>query len=39
LLAEIGVAPSNPFEFVIVRVGMQENELKISETGGVASAA
>lgn len=39
LLAEIGVAPSQPFEFVIMRVGMQENELKISETGGVASVA
>jgi uncharacterized protein len=39
LLAEIGVAPSQPFEFIILRVGMQENELKISENGGVATAA
>ncbi|MCP4925667.1 MAG: phage tail sheath family protein [Gammaproteobacteria bacterium] len=37
LLAEIGVAPSHPFEFVVVRVGVQENELKIRETGAVAT--
>ena len=37
LLAEIGVAPSNPFEFVVVRVGVQENELKINETGAVVT--
>jgi len=39
LLAEIGVAPSIPFEFVIVRVGLQENELNINEIRSVASAA
>lgn len=38
LVADIGVAPSIPFEFVIVRVGMQENELKISEAGAVSAA-
>lgn len=39
LLTEIGVAPAYPFEFVIVRVGMQENELDISESRDIASAA
>jgi len=37
LLAEVGVAPSHPFEFVVVRVGVQENELIIRETGAVAT--
>ena len=37
LLAEIGVAPSYPFEFVILRVGVQENELKFSETEAVTT--
>ncbi|TGD76183.1 hypothetical protein E4634_01140 [Mangrovimicrobium sediminis] len=31
LLAQIGVAPSKPFEFVVVRVGLQENEMTVSE--------
>lgn len=31
LLAEVGVAPSNPFEFVVVRVGRTNNEFEISE--------
>jgi uncharacterized protein len=39
LLTEIGVAPAYPFEFVIVRVGMQENELDIRESRDFASAA
>lgn len=39
LLVEIGVAPSQPFEFVIVRVGIQENELEIIELRDMASAA
>lgn len=36
LLAEVGVAPTNPFEFVVVRVGVQENELKINEARSFA---
>lgn len=39
LKAEIGVAPTIPFEFVIVRVGLQENELNIGEIRSVASTA
>lgn len=39
LIAEIGVAPSIPFEFVIVRVGLQENELNIKEVKDAAAAA
>ena len=31
LLAEVGVAPSNPFEFIVVRVGRADNEFEISE--------
>jgi phage tail sheath protein FI len=31
LLAEVGVAPSNPFEFVVLRVGRQGNEFEIQE--------
>lgn len=31
LLAEVGVAPSQPFEFIIVRVGSTNNEFEISE--------
>lgn len=31
LLAEVGVAPSKPFEFVVVRVGRTDNELNIAE--------
>ena len=31
LLAEIGVAPANPFEFVVVRVGRTDNEFELSE--------
>jgi uncharacterized protein len=31
LLAEVSVAPSNPFEFIIVRVGRKDNEFEISE--------
>ena len=31
LLAEVGVAPSKPFEFVVVRVGRTANEFEISE--------
>ncbi len=39
LLAEVGVAPSKPFEFVVLRVGRIGNEFEIAEeravTGGV----
>ena len=31
LLAEVGVAPSVPFEFVVVRVGRADNEFEITE--------
>ena len=31
LLAEIGVAPAHPFEFVVVRVGRTDNEFELSE--------
>jgi hypothetical protein len=32
LLAEIGVAPSRPFEFVVIRVGRRENQFEIQES-------
>jgi len=31
LLAEVGVAPSQPFEFVILRIGRAHNEFEITE--------
>jgi phage tail sheath protein FI len=31
LLAEVGVAPSQPFEFIIIRVGRSNNEFEITE--------
>ncbi len=31
LIAEVGIAPSNPFEFVILRVGRQENSFEVVE--------
>ena len=31
LLADVGVAPSNPFEFVVLRVGRTNNEFEIAE--------
>ena len=31
LIAEVGVAPSQPFEFVILRVGRMDNEFEITE--------
>ncbi|HEY3284046.1 MAG TPA: phage tail sheath C-terminal domain-containing protein [Armatimonadota bacterium] len=37
LLAEVGVAPSKPLEFVILRVGRADNEFEITE--GSAGAA
>lgn len=39
LLAEVGVAPSKPFEFVILRIGRQGNELEIAEAGFLTRAA
>ena len=32
LLVEVGVAPAQPFEFVVLRVGRVNNEFEISET-------
>lgn len=32
LLAEIGVAPAKPFEFVVLRVGRGDNQFEISES-------
>lgn len=31
LLAEVGVAPSHPFEFIVLRVGRTDNEFVVSE--------
>ena len=40
LLAEVGVAPSRPFEFIILRVGRTDNQFEVSEVavsrGGMA---
>jgi phage tail sheath protein FI len=33
LLAEVGVAPSQPFEFVVLRVGRADNEFQITDVG------
>jgi len=33
MLAEVGVAPSRPFEFIILRVGRVHNEFEITEAG------
>ncbi len=38
LLAEVGVAPSQPFEFVILRVGRTDNEFEITEATRSISA-
>ena len=39
LIAEVGVAPSNPFEFIVLRVGRTDNEFEVTEyplaAGGV----
>ena len=35
LLAEVGVAPSKPFEFVVLRVGRVNNEFEIAEEQAV----
>src|SRR5262249_54655755 len=33
LLAEVGVAPVQPFEFVVLRVGRKDNEFQVTEAG------
>lgn len=38
LLATVGVAPSNPFEFVILRVGRAQNQFEITELSTSLSA-
>ena len=35
LLAEVGVAPVAPFEFVVLRVGRVDNQFEIAEAGMV----
>ncbi|HEX7227432.1 MAG TPA: phage tail sheath family protein, partial [Candidatus Binatia bacterium] len=37
LLATIGVAPSRPFEFIILRVGRTRNQFEIAEASSGAS--
>ena len=37
LLAVVGVAPSRPFEFIILRVGRAHNQFEITEASAVAS--
>jgi phage tail sheath protein FI len=39
LLAVVGVAPSRPFEFIILRVGRAHNEFEITEASSGASRA
>ena len=39
LHADIGVAPSNPFEFVILRIGRQGGSFEISEANQMSRAA
>ena len=38
MLAVVGVAPSRPFEFIILRVGRANNQFEITEASSVASA-
>lgn len=35
MIAEVGVAPAKPFEFVVVRVGRVDNQFEVSEAGAV----
>ena len=39
LVAEVGVAPVKPFEFIVVRVGVSDNALEVVEAGAVESVA
>jgi hypothetical protein len=39
MLAIVGVAPSRPFEFIILRVGRARNQFEITEAAPVASGS
>lgn len=39
LVAEVGVAPAAPFEFIILRVGISDNSLEITEQGSVEAVS
>jgi phage tail sheath protein FI len=39
LVAEVGVAPAKPFEFVVLRVGRVDNQFEVSEVGAAAAPA
>ena len=39
LVAEVGVAPATPFEFVVIRIGVSDNALELSETGRVEATS
>jgi phage tail sheath protein FI len=39
MLAVVGVAPSQPFEFIILRVGRANNQFEITEATSIASAS
>jgi phage tail sheath protein FI len=39
LVAEVGVAPVTPFEFIVVRVGVSDNALEITEAGSMEAVA
>jgi uncharacterized protein len=39
LLADVGVAPAKPFEFVVVRVGRTENDFELRETSAAEGAS
>ena len=39
LLAHVGVAPSQPLEFIVLRIGREGNTLEISESGLLSRAA
>jgi len=37
MLAEVGVAPARPFEFIVLRVGRAHNQFEIAEASSLAS--
>jgi uncharacterized protein len=39
MLAEVGVAPAKPFEFVVLRVGRVDNQFEVSEAGSVGGVS
>lgn len=39
LLIEIGIAPTKPFEFIVLRVGRVRDSIEVSDTAGVFGAA